>query len=229
VSGVPLRDNIAVRMVPAVSIWRATWRRLVGLIPSSRDDWSLVELGFAVAALCASVVSLIAAPAGGGLPGVGLALVMIAIARIDARRLIIPNPLVLAAFALGLCNAGLTAIDGVPDSVALAIVRGAAFASLFLLLQVGYRWLRGREGLGSGDIKLAAAAGTWLDWSTIPVVVEIAAVAALAAYLSSSFAGLREPLRPTSRLPFGLFLAPAIWLGWLLQSIDAQSSMGLSN
>jgi leader peptidase (prepilin peptidase)/N-methyltransferase len=25
-------------------------------------------------------------------------------------------------------------------------------------------------------------------------------------------------MRATARLPFGLFLAPAIWLGWLLQA-----------
>jgi len=63
-------------------------------------------------------------------------------------------------------------------------------------------------------LALAAAGGAWLDWVMIPVVIEIAAAAALTVYLSSHLAGQRdEPLRLTSRLPFGLFLAPAIWLG----------------
>ena len=228
-SRVRFPDIVDVRMLPAVSALRATCRKLIRLIPRNRDDWSWVELGFAVAACSASVVSLIAAPNRGGLLGAGLALVMIAIARVDARQLIIPNELVLVAFALGLCNAGLTAPDGVDDGVALAIVRGVTFAFLFFILQVGYRWLRRREGLGSGDIKLAAAAGTWLDWNTIPVVIEMAAAAALTIYLASNLAGYRERLQPTSRLPFGLFLAPAIWLGWLLQIVSAQSSMNLSN
>jgi leader peptidase (prepilin peptidase)/N-methyltransferase len=116
------------------------------------------------------------------------------------------------------------------DGLLLAIVRGAAFALLFFALQVGYRRLRQREGLGTGDVKLAMAGGAWLDWVTIPVVIEIAAAAALAVYLLSYLAGQRdEPFRLSSRLPFGLFLAPAIWLGWLLQNVSAPMSMELSN
>ena len=71
-------------------------------------SWSIFELAFGAAALLAFTASLVAIPGGRGLLGGGLALVMIAIARIDARELIIPNTLVLAALALGLCNAGLT-------------------------------------------------------------------------------------------------------------------------
>jgi leader peptidase (prepilin peptidase)/N-methyltransferase len=185
-------------------------------------SWSIFELAFGAAALLAFTASLGAVPGGRGLLGGGLAVVVIAIARIDARELIIPNTLVLAALALGLCNAGLTSPAGMLDGLLFAIVRGAAFAFLFFVLQVGYRKLRRREGLGSGDVKLAAAGGAWLDWVMIPVVIEIAAAAALTVYLSSHLAGQRdEPLRLTSRLPFGLFLAPAIWLGWLLQSVSA--------
>ena len=193
-------------------------------------SWSIFELAFGAAALLAFTASLVAIPGGRGLLGGGLALVMIAIARIDARELIIPNTLVLAALALGLCNAGLTSPAGMLDGLLFAIVRGAAFAFLFFALQVGYRKLRRREGLGSGDVKLAMAGGAWLDWVMIPVVIEIAAAAALTIYLLSYLAGQRdEPLRLTSRLPFGLFLAPAIWLGWLLQSVSAPLSMELTD
>jgi len=193
-------------------------------------SWSIFELAFGAAALLAFAVSLVAVPGGRGLLGAGLALVMIAIARIDARELIIPNMLVLAALALGLCNAGLTSPAGIPEGVLFAIVRGAAFALLFFVLQIGYRWLRRREGLGSGDVKLAVAGGAWLDWVTIPVVIEIAAAAALTVYLLGYLVGQRdEPLRLTSRLPFGLFLAPAIWLGWLLQNVRVPIAMELSN
>jgi leader peptidase (prepilin peptidase)/N-methyltransferase len=197
---------------------------------SAVKSWSMVELGFAAAALPAFIVSLMAVPGWPGLLGACLALVTIAIARTDARELIIPNPLVLATLALGLCNAGLTAPSGVLDGLLLAIFRGTAFALLFFVLQVGYRRLRQREGLGTGDVKLAMAGGAWLDWVTIPVVIEIAAAAALAVYLLSYLAGQRdEPFRLSSRLPFGLFLAPAIWLGWLLQNVSAPMSMELSN
>jgi leader peptidase (prepilin peptidase) / N-methyltransferase len=115
------------------------------------------------------------------------------------------------------------------DGLGSAIIRGAAFALLFFALQIGYRWLRGRDGLGLGDVKLAAAGGTWLDWATIPAVIEIAAATALSVYLARYLLGQRNELKLTSRLPFGLFLAPAIWLGWLLQRLSVPVAVGLSH
>jgi len=120
----------------------------------------------------------------------------------------------------------LTAPAGIVDGLWSASVRGATFAVLFFALQIGYRWLRRREGLGLGDVKLAAAGGTWLDWATIPAVIEIAAATALTVYLARYLLGQRDELTLTSRLPFGLFLAPAIWLGWLLQSLAVPGAIG---
>jgi leader peptidase (prepilin peptidase) / N-methyltransferase len=92
-------------------------------------------------------------------------------------------------------------------------------AAGFLALRVTYHQIRGRQGIGLGDVKLAAVAGAWLEWTTIPIpiAIEIAALAALATIGTRQFARGR-PLRATGRLPFGLFLAPAIWLGWLLEA-----------
>jgi leader peptidase (prepilin peptidase)/N-methyltransferase len=73
------------------------------------------------------------------------------------------------------------------------------------------------EGIGLGDVKLAAAAGVWLDWLPLAVAVEMAVLAALAGYMLRQIIK-RRPLRATGALPFGLYLAPSIWLGWLLQS-----------
>jgi len=60
-------------------------------------------------------------------------------------------------------------------------------------------------------------AGVWLDWLTIPVAIEIAAVAAIGTYLIMHFC-FRRALRRTTRLPFGLFLAPAIWVAWIAEA-----------
>lgn len=60
-------------------------------------------------------------------------------------------------------------------------------------------------------------AGAWLDWPLMPVAVEIAALAGLCAYALGRLKG-GQPFSATARLPFGLFLAPAIWLCWLWQS-----------
>jgi leader peptidase (prepilin peptidase)/N-methyltransferase len=84
------------------------------------------------------------------------------------------------------------------------------------MLRILYRRLRGRDGIGLGDIKLAGVAGVWVDWWLLPAVIEVAALAALAVYAVRYLLG-RGSVR-LMRLPFGLFLAPAIWLGWLIGS-----------
>jgi leader peptidase (prepilin peptidase) / N-methyltransferase len=151
-----------------------------------------------------------------GVFGSGLALLMVAIAAADARDYVIPDGLTLLALILGVVNAGIEPSYNVTQDVALAALRAAALALAFLTLRIGYRRLRGRQGLGLGDVKLAGVCGLWLDWSTIPIAVEIAALAALSVYLLRQFV-LRRPVRATARLPFGVFFAPAIWLAWLLE------------
>jgi leader peptidase (prepilin peptidase)/N-methyltransferase len=82
----------------------------------------------------------------------------------------------------------------------------------------GYRRWRGRDGLGLGDVKLAAVAGAWLGPVTIFAVIELAALSALGAYAVNAYLRKR-PLRASAFLPFGLFLAPAIWIGWLVETL----------
>ena len=55
-------------------------------------------------------------------------------------------------------------------------------AIAFFSLRILYRRIRGHDGIGLGDVKLAGVAGVWLDWWVLPVAIEIAALAALAAY-----------------------------------------------
>jgi leader peptidase (prepilin peptidase)/N-methyltransferase len=163
------------------------------------------------------VVSVVLVPGWGGVWGAGLATLMVAIAAVDVRRFIIPDELTAAALALGLAYAAVGEPDAWIAALAWSALRGAASALVFLSVRVVYRRLRGREGIGLGDVKLAGVAGAWLDWSIIPIAVEIAAIAALGAYLVRHF-WFRRVVRPTTRLPFGPFLAPAIWIGWLLET-----------
>ncbi len=165
--------------------------------------------------LAVVAASIWAAPGTIGFLGAGLALLMLAIAAADARYFIIPDELTAAALALAAVNAALADAPSVIESLALAALRGTATILLFWSLRWLYRRLRGREGLGLGDVKLAFVAGAWLDWAMIPVAIEIAALAALAVYAVWHFAG-RDSVEATTRLPFGLFFAPAIWLAWFL-------------
>ena len=163
----------------------------------------------------AAALSIWAAPGLPGFLGAGLALLMVAIAVIDVRHFIIPNELNAAALALALINAAALAPGTIAESLAEALLRGAATFLLFFALRIAYRRLRGREGMGLGDVKLAFVAGVWLGWTLIPLAIEIAAAAALLAYLTWR-ALAKRPLEPTVLLPFGLFFAPAIWLAWFI-------------
>ena len=179
----------------------------------------------ALAAACAAVAaSLVLVPDSRGLWAAGLGMLMVAIAAFDLRMFIIPDQLTAAAVVLGLAHAAADAPPaGMLAAIEAALVRGAATALVFLAVRIVYRLRRGRDGIGLGDVKLAAVGGVWLDWTAIPVAVDIAAVAALAAYLvfylfpgltPKSPGGQRRSIR-TLRLPFGLFLAPAIWIAFI--------------
>ncbi|MFS8042413.1 prepilin peptidase [Xanthobacter sp. AM33] len=163
--------------------------------------------------LAAMAASLAVAPAPGGLLAAALVPVLAAIAVIDARHFIIPDALNAAGLGLGLAHAATTAPEPAEGLVA-AIGGGAGLALVFLAIRLAYRALRGRDGLGLGDVKLAAVAGVWLSVTAMPVVVEIAALAGLLAYGVTRLTSGRAP-RVRDRLPFGLFFAPAIWIGWL--------------
>jgi|ERR1700752_3734687 len=174
----------------------------------------LAACAVAATAVAACVVSLIAAPGWPGWFGAALALIAIAIAVIDARYFIIPNELSAACFALALACAATTEPQPL-QAVLFAVLRGAVLALLFLGLREGYRRLRGRDGIGLGDVKLAGCAGAWLSWLAMPIAIEIAALAAIAVIAVRHYAGGR-PLDAALKFPFGLFLAPSIWLGWLI-------------
>jgi len=177
-----------------------------------------------VAAAAGVAASLIVVPDARGAAGAGLALLMVAIAAIDARRFIIPDELSAAALALGCVHAALQGSDAVMPALGIAAVRGAGLAIAFWSLRALYRRVRGQEGLGLGDVKLAGVAGVWLDWATIPVAIEIAALSALAVCAVRYFRDGRA-LRATTKLPFGLFFAPAIWLAWLLGAVLPAASL----
>jgi leader peptidase (prepilin peptidase)/N-methyltransferase len=178
----------------------------------------LADVAVGLLGLTAAAASLWALSGIGGFLGAGLALLMLAIAAIDYRYLIIPDELTAAALVLAVINAVVAQAPSIVESVATAALRGTLTMLFFWGVRWLYKRLRQREGLGLGDVKLAFVAGAWLDWAMIPVAIEIAALAALMAYFAwQIFSG--RPLNTTSRLPFALFFAPAIWLSWLLGAV----------
>lgn len=148
-----------------------------------------------------------------GCVGSALAVLMLAIAAIDRRRFIIPDQLNALALVAGLLAAALNGEVIEAEAITRAILRAAVMFGIFFIFRAGYRSLRGREGMGFGDVKLAAVAGVWLDWTDLPIAVDIAALSALAWVLCDRAMGKEWKL--TEKLPFGLFFAPAIWACWL--------------
>ena len=98
-------------------------------------------------------------------------------------------------------------------SAVIGVVVG--YAALWLV-NVLFRSVRGRDGLGLGDAKLMAGAGAWLGWEKLPFVVLAASALGLA------YVGL-DRLRGRSfdagrKLPFGPYLCLgffAMWVGEL--------------
>jgi len=178
------------------------------------NDGSGAALALGIALLLGVFASLVTAPGAEGLYGAFLAALMLAIAAYDARHYLIPNELTGAAFALALLRAAAFVPDIGIEALLWPLARAAAVVLPLLLLMALYRRWRGRDGLGLGDVKLAAVCGAWVDLATMVAVIELAALAAIAAYLANA-ALRRQRVRGTAFLPFGLFLAPAIWIGWL--------------
>jgi leader peptidase (prepilin peptidase)/N-methyltransferase len=166
-------------------------------------------------------LSFAASPDWRGAFGAALALLMLAIAVSDIRQFIVPDVMSASAFVLGLIFAGLFDDAPLAEAILTCLLRAAAAALPLLALMLLYEWWRGRPGLGLGDVKLAAVAGAWLDWFTVVGVIEVAALAALTAYAVWRYV-LHRPIVPTTPLPFGLFLAPAIWAGWLAEAALAR-------
>jgi len=126
------------------------------------------------------------------------------IAVIDLRSLRIPDSLSLSLVMAGLLFAGL---DGYPAIANHLIGTGVGFLAMAGFGQAYFR-LRGREGLGLGDAKLFAAAGAWLGWQGLPLVLLVASVGGLIWALIT---------RQKGELAFGPWLALGFWLGLLGQ------------
>jgi leader peptidase (prepilin peptidase) / N-methyltransferase len=139
-----------------------------------------------------------------------LGALMIAGADVDARTYLLPDTVTWSATALGIVAA--SALNPFEPwlSAGAAVARAAWTAAALALLRWGYAQIRGREGLGLGDVKLAAAVGAWLPLEVIPLCFGLAAGAALVAVL---LARLRsEAISGSTKIPFGAFLCPALWL-----------------
>ena len=151
--------------------------------------------------LCAVATAVCAWRFGAGWPAAGaivLTWALLALAFIDLERRLLPDaitlPMLWAGIGFNLAGGYLTTLE---DSVLGAMT---GYGALWLV-QRAYRRLRGREGLGTGDLKLTAMLGAWLGWETLPGIVFLASLGGIGA-------GLAKP----GPFAFGPWLALAGWL-----------------
>lgn len=150
--------------------------------------------------------------------GASLAGLMLAIAVSDWRRFRVPDLLVALALMLRLVDLMAAPEGSRGEALGAAIMRAVAMAGFFYLFRAAYRRWRGREGMGLGDVKLAAVAGAWVDWPLLPFVIEFAALSGLTlAFVRALRAG--HGLRRDTRLPFAVGFSAAIFVGWQYQRL----------
>ncbi len=139
-----------------------------------------------------------------------LVLVSLIVSVVDSRRLVIPN-------TLNAANAGggfLFAALGTGPFLASVIGGVLGFAAL-LTFRAGYRSVRGREGLGLGDVKFMAGAGLWVGWHGLAPLMLVASLSALLfLMLRGAVSGHIDPQRA---LPFGPFLCIGTMTVWTVQ------------
>ncbi|HWK62484.1 MAG TPA: A24 family peptidase [Eoetvoesiella sp.] len=125
---------------------------------------------------------------------------LLVLAVIDARTGLLPDALNLPLLWAGLAQAWLAGAASVHAAVAGAMLGYGLLYGLCL----GFGMLTGRDGMGHGDFKLAAALGAWLGpWTLLHALLG-------ASLLAVVYAACRARTRSLSAvLPFGPFLAAA--------------------
>ena len=181
--------------------------------PDLRPDVAVLAVGLVAIA----IVSATTLPFATTIASTVLGGLMLSGADIDARTLLLPDVITVCALLCGLAAAPLLDPSQPLLAVAVAAARAALVALAVGLLRWSYGAMRGREGLGWGDVKLAAAIGAWLPLAAVPMCF---ALATAAASIAVGFARLRgRHVSAAIKIPFGAFLCPALWLSFYANAL----------
>lgn len=134
---------------------------------------------------------------------------LVVLAFVDARSKLLPDVLTLPLLWLGL------AIQLFPETrtvgLELSVIGAiAGYLPLWVFAHL-YKLIRGRDGLGMGDLKLLAAMGAWSGPFVLPQVLLLAALLAIGVFvvervLRRSTAGIHE------ERPFGPAIVAAYFI-----------------
>jgi len=127
--------------------------------------------------------------------------ILFLLARSDLRSLRLPNALTAAYGALGLLLSSVAPLAGQSPAASAAGALSAALPLLLLRARMSKR--TGRQALGLGDVKLAAACGIWLGPFGEAVHLLLSVVLALLLLAVLGGLRLRRGLDPLRAIPFG--------------------------
>ncbi|MEJ5378249.1 MAG: A24 family peptidase [bacterium] len=125
---------------------------------------------------------------------------LIVISFIDLDHQIIPNRITYPGIPLGILASFLIPGVTLEDSL-LGMALGGG---ILWLVAIVFQWVRKKEGMGFGDVKLLAMIGAFLGWKAVILTLVLSSfVGAVVGYAALRLSGkdVREPI------PFGPFLA----------------------
>jgi leader peptidase (prepilin peptidase)/N-methyltransferase len=156
--------------------------------------------------------SLAGDPVWPGLTVAGLYLlaVLAAVCAFDARYGIIPNSLVVALAVGGMLQ---TFLPGQAELLQRGL-EAMLFLGVACLFRAAYRWIRGHDGLGFGDVKFATAGVLWIGMEGVPALLLVAVGSALASLIILKADG--HELNGKQAISFGPHLAIGLWLTWVV-------------
>ena len=130
---------------------------------------------------------------------------LVALAIIDIDHQLLPDSITLPLLWLGLIINSGGLIVPLEQSVWGAILGYLSLWSVYW----GFKLLTGKDGMGYGDFKLLAAAGAWLGWKALPVIIILSSFAGALIGLCLILIMGRDRNVP---IPFGPYLAIAAWM-----------------
>jgi leader peptidase (prepilin peptidase)/N-methyltransferase len=193
----------------------STWR---SILPEAyrrvRIPWIACEWFSLLPALAVTSAILLVFSPTKLIVGIIFASALLTLTWFDLKHERLPDQITLPLAWSGLAVVALTQTHSLPHHFA-GLVLG--YSSLWTIARV-YRLWRNREGLGGGDTKLFAAAGAWVGWDGLPIVLFLSSASALC------YAFSRRPITALDRIRFGPFLAFATFVVWAHLPHEGRSS-----
>ena len=173
-----------------------------------------------VLAVLAALVAAACFPVSVAISTLFLTFVVVAITISDVRHFIIPDMLSLPAIPAGVLAFWFASGGGGLQAVMMSVLGALLGGASLYAIKAGYERVRHVEGLGLGDVKLFAAGGAWLGPGGLAVTLLLASLAALIAVVFAMAIKGRGGITRMTPLPFGAFIAPAIWLVWMYHQMQ---------